>query len=40
VAALFGSAIPSVLLTGIASQGFGLSIFEAGKEKHFEPFND
>ena len=36
VAALFGSAIPAVQLTGIASRGFGVAIFEDGAERYFE----
>lgn len=36
VAALFGSAISSVIMTGIVSEGHGLSIFKNGKEVHFE----
>lgn len=36
IAALFGSAIPGVLLTGIASNGFGLAIFQSGKEVYFK----
>jgi len=36
VAALFGSSIYGVLQTGIVSEGHGLSIFENGKEVHFE----
>lgn len=36
VAALFGSAIPEVTMTGIISEGNGLSIFENGQEVHFE----
>jgi hypothetical protein len=35
-AALFGSAISSVIMTGIVSEGHGLSIFKNGKEVHFE----
>jgi hypothetical protein len=37
VAALFGSALPGVQLTGIASRDFGIAIFEQGAEKLFEP---
>jgi hypothetical protein len=37
VAALFGSALANVKLTGIASRDFGISIFEHGAEKLFEP---
>lgn len=36
VAALFGSAISGVTMTGIVSEGHGLSIFKNGKEVHFE----
>ena len=36
IAALLGSAIPSVQLTGIVSRGFGIAIFEAGAERLFE----
>jgi len=36
VASIFGSTIPEVLMTGIASEGHGLSIFENGHETHFE----
>ncbi|MGP8308257.1 hypothetical protein [Vibrio sp. YIC-376] len=36
VAALFGSAIPDVIMTGIISKGHGLSIFKSGKEVYFE----
>ena len=36
VAALFGSAIPCVQLTGIASRGFGTAIFKDGAERFFE----
>lgn len=36
LAALFGSALPSVKATGIASNGFGLAIFQDGKEIYFE----
>lgn len=36
VAALFGSAIPAVHLTGIASRDFGIAIFEGGMERYFE----
>lgn len=37
VAALFGSVLAGVLLTGIASREFGIAIFERGTEKLFEP---
>ncbi len=36
LAALFGSAIPEVRLSGIASEGFGIAVFRAGKEVFFE----
>lgn len=36
VAAIFGSAIPGVLMTGMVSEGHGLSIFEDGYETLFE----
>ena len=36
IAALFGSAIPCVQLTGIASWGFGIAIFKGGAERYFE----
>jgi hypothetical protein len=36
LAALFGSALPFVKATGIASNGFGLAIFQDGREIHFE----
>jgi hypothetical protein len=36
LAALFGSALPGVQLAGIATRGFGIAIFEAGAERHFE----
>jgi hypothetical protein len=36
VAAIFGSAIPGVLMSGIVSEGHGLSIFENGHETLFE----
>lgn len=35
-AAIFGSVIPGVLMTGIVSEGHGLSIFENGHETLFE----
>ena len=38
VAALFGSAISNVIMTGIVSEGHGLSIFKNGKEAHFEEY--
>ncbi len=36
LAALFGSALPGVALCGVASNPFGLAIFESGREVHFE----
>ena len=36
LAALFGSAIAGVELSGIVSRGFGVAIFENGFERHFE----
>ena len=36
IAALFGSAIPGVQLSGIASNGFGIAIFKGGAEICFE----
>jgi hypothetical protein len=36
IAALFGSALPSVQLSGIASRGFGIAVFASGKEHVFE----
>ena len=36
MAALFGSAIPGVELSGIASGRFGVAIFKDGAERHFE----
>jgi hypothetical protein len=36
LAALFGSAIPEVYLTGIASKNFGSAVFEKGKEVSYE----
>ncbi|MGF6635487.1 hypothetical protein [Paraburkholderia sp. MM6662-R1] len=36
LAALFGSALPSVKATGVASNGFGLAIFQDGKEMYFK----
>jgi hypothetical protein len=38
VAALFGSAITGVEMTGIVSDGHGLSIFKNGREVHFEVY--
>lgn len=37
VAALFGSALPGVRATGIASRDFGIAIFEHGHEIWFGP---
>lgn len=37
LAALFGSTLCEVQLTGIASRDFGISVFERGSEKLFEP---
>lgn len=36
LAALFGSTIPSVVLTGVVSRGFGLAVFRNGTEIYFE----
>jgi hypothetical protein len=36
LAALFGSSIATVTLAGIASEGFGIAIFERGREILFE----
>ncbi|MGY2805554.1 hypothetical protein [Bradyrhizobium sp. USDA 4506] len=36
LAALFGSSIPAVSLSGIASEDFGIAIFERGREVFFE----
>lgn len=36
LAALFGSAIPTVRLSGIASEGFGIAIFQGCREVFFE----
>lgn len=36
LAALFGSCLPGVKLTGIATRGFGVAIFSEGREIHFE----
>lgn len=36
LAAQFGSAIPGVVICGIATPALGLAIFEAGRETHFE----
>src|SRR5205823_12332189 len=36
LAALFGSGIPGVLASGIASEGFGIAVFRGGKETFFE----
>ncbi len=37
MAALFGSAIPGVLASGIASRRNGLGVFRSGREVSFEP---
>lgn len=36
LAAQFGSALPGVVICGIATTTLGLAIFEAGREIHFE----
>lgn len=36
LAALFGSGLPSVIAAGIASNGFGLAIFQNGREVYYE----
>jgi hypothetical protein len=36
IAALFGSAIPGVQLTGIASRSFGIMVFKRGSERLIE----
>ncbi|MGY3582596.1 hypothetical protein ACVIGB_008337 [Bradyrhizobium sp. USDA 4341] len=36
LAALFGSSIPAVSLSGIASEDFGIAVFERGREVFFE----
>lgn len=36
LAALFGSCLPPVVAAGIASNGFGLAIFQNGHEVYFE----
>lgn len=38
LAALFGSALPGVVLSGVASNSFGLAIFDSGREVYFERF--
>lgn len=38
VAALFGSTMSGVKMTGIVSEGHGISIFKNGKEVHFEVY--
>jgi hypothetical protein len=38
LAAQFGSALPGVVICGIATPALGLAIFEAGREIHFEKF--
>lgn len=40
LAALFGSSIPAVSLSGIASEDFGIAVFERGREVFFEEYND
>lgn len=37
LAALFGSALDPVRLTGIASREFGIAVFADGAEHHYEP---
>lgn len=37
LAALFGSALPKVNFIGIASNGFGVAIFERGAEVYYRP---
>jgi hypothetical protein len=37
LAALFGSALPTIPLSGIASRGFGIAIFKSGEEALYEP---
>ena len=37
LAALFGSALPHIELTGIASEGFGVAVFRGGAECRFRP---
>lgn len=39
LAALFGSMLPGVLATGIASRDFGLAVFQAGEEKVYKAAN-
>lgn len=36
LAAQFGSALPGVVICGIATPALGLAVFEAGREIHFE----
>jgi hypothetical protein len=36
LAAQFGSVLPGVIYTGIASNGFGLAVFQAGREIYFD----
>jgi hypothetical protein len=36
VAAQIGSTLPDVMLTGIASYGFGIAVFKHGSVRHFE----
>lgn len=40
LAALFGSFIPTIKATGIASNGFGVAVFQNGKEVYFKSPND
>ena len=40
IAALFGSAIQGVHLTGVASRCFGIAIFKDGTERFFEAAHD
>lgn len=36
LAALFGSALPDVRVTGVASRGFGVAVFRHGREVYYE----
>jgi hypothetical protein len=36
LAAMFGSALPSVVASGIATPTFGIAIFEGGREVYFK----
>lgn len=40
LAALFGSSLPDVLFTGIASSDFGVAIFKSGKEIYYKKGNN